>query len=81
MKQKELNLPEYFKLEVVEIEGSYYVLDGWNGEVWTNCWEIDNLGNSLSNETYEIRPIYSGVGEPDKDGDFEQYEITDYEII
>ena len=41
----------------------------WNGEFYT-CKELN--GN--------IRPVYVGVGEPDEDGGFLEYEISHYEL-
>lgn len=41
----------------------------WNGEVY----EID--------KDHNLKPIYQGVGEPDEDGDYEEYEVVDAKIV
>ena len=46
-------------LDIVNIGGRLFVLDGWNGEKWTDCrecadrWNIDPSGT-----VYEIAPVY-----------------------
>ena len=68
--------------EVVEINGRWFALVGWNGERYIHCWETDENTFALdSDKEYEIQPIYQGVGEPDEDGDYLQYEVIGYEIM
>lgn len=47
---------------------SRYGNDFYNGE----CYSIDKELN--------LYPIWSGVGEPDEDGDYEEYEVISAEI-
>lgn len=54
------------EIEIVEINGELYALDGWNGECYLHCWKcLDQFTADPEDEEYEIRPIY---GEPDEDG-------------
>ena len=69
-------------IEVVEIDGRWFALYGWNGEAYYNCWETDENTIAIdSDNKYEIKPIYQGIGEPDEDGDYDQYDIVGYEIL
>lgn len=57
-------------IQVVGIDGKEYALYGWNGEKYTECWEVvglDAIGK------YEIEPIME-----EQDGDFE---IVGYKVI
>lgn len=68
-------------INVIEINGRWFALSGWNGEKYCDCWVTDENTFSLEDgKIYEITPIYQGIGEPNQDGDFEQYEIIAYEI-
>ena len=70
------------EIEVVEINGRWFALSGWNGEVYLHCWETDEQTFDIEDDQeYKIKPIYQGIGEPDEDGDFEQYDVVDYEIM
>lgn len=70
------------EIEVVEIKGEWFALSGWNGEVFTDCWQTDeNTFYTGIQEVFTIRPVYQGVGEPDEDGDFKQYDIVNYEFV
>lgn len=71
-------------LRIIKKDGELYAYDtngDWNGEEWTG-WHCDELGILLDNDkaNYSIKPIYKGVGEPDEDGDYEEFEIVDYEV-
>lgn len=68
-------------IEVVEIEGKWYALNGWNGEDYTECWETEQptYGTScevLSEEHVVIRPILKPY--PD---DEEQFYVSRYELL
>lgn len=54
-------------IEMIEIDGIVYALNGWNGESYLNCWECtgDYLMDS-SEKTYTLVPIYKRC----KNGDF-----------
>lgn len=58
---------------------AYDTAERWNGEYWKG-WLSDEYGYSIENWEYHIRPIYKGIGEQNEDGNFEAYEIVDYEI-
>ena len=58
------------EIELVEIDGKVYALDGWNGESYLNAWECTGEGyTDASEEQYTITPIY------------EDDEITGYEVM
>lgn len=64
-------------IEVVEIENNYIALDGWNGEKWTDCFEVaDRHGDAfyeMVRDGLEVQPVYT----ENSDGDFE---ISGYEF-
>lgn len=46
-------------IDIVEIDGELYALDGWNGEKYTDCWKcIDKYTAVDDGRTYEIVPVY-----------------------
>ena len=64
-------------IEVFEIEGKAIALDFWNGEIFTNCFEVyecinGKYYNLVSDVCYEVKPIYKEMN-----GIFE---IVDYEF-
>lgn len=66
------------EIEVVEIEGRMIALNGWNGESYTECFEVeevvDNKAYGVKEDiTTSITPIYKEVDEDD-------YEIVGYEM-
>lgn len=62
------------EIELVEIDGKVYALNGWNGEKYIDCWEaIGEDHAEASEEKYEITPISEEV-----DGDFE---TVGYEVV
>lgn len=70
-------LGKYNGLEVVDVEGTAVALDGWNGEIYTKCFEVsDRTEGGLYLEdgdyTRPVRPTY------EQDGD--DWEIVDYEF-
>lgn len=70
-------------LDIIEQDGEMYVLYGWNGEVYLNCWKVlDNQGLDRVDEDteYTLKPILQGVGTPDLDGNYDEYETISYEI-
>lgn len=61
-------------IELVEIDGTVYALNGWNGEKYLNCWIC--TGEDLmdaSEEEYQIKPEYKEVAE-------DEFEIVGYEV-
>lgn len=62
------------EIELVEIDGRVYALNGWNGEKYLDCWECVGEDNTEASEKkYEITPITEEV-----DG---EYEIVGYEVL
>ena len=69
-------------IEVVEIDGRWFALVGWNGESYIHCSETNKDAELLdSDKEYEIKPIYQGVGEPDEDEEYFMYEVVGYELM
>lgn len=74
-------------IELVRIDGEIYALNGWNGELWADCWKTD--GTNVTEDGIEIRPVYVGDLIPqfwethEEDGSDEWelgVQIADYEI-
>lgn len=79
----------YETIDVVEIGGRLFALDGWNGERFLHCWEcVHTNAAMLDGIEYEIRPVYRfDVEDIDLDNiedDTEEWEraveIVDYEV-
>ena len=69
-------------VELVELNGRVFALNGWNGEEFTECWECFGEHHMDSGaEHYTLRPVLRGIGEPDEDGSCDQYETIDYELL
>lgn len=63
------------EIEVVEIDGRWFALYGWNGEAYCDCWETDEHTFCLEDgKSYEIRPVYKEISE-------DEFEIIGYEIV
>jgi len=63
-------------IELVDIEGDVYALNGWNGEKYMNAWKCTGEDYmDASEEEYIISPVYS-----DKEDEFGVYEIVGYEV-
>ena len=63
-------------IELVNIDGSVYALNGWNGEKWTDCWECTGKYlTEASEEKYIIVPIYS-----EEENENGGYDVIDYEV-
>lgn len=53
-------------IELAEIDGKIYALDGWNGEKYLHCWKCaDRFTISEDAAEYEIKPIYNQDGSID----------------
>lgn len=62
-------------IEVVEIDGRWYALNGWNGESYLDCWETDEHTFTMGDgKVYKISPVYEQTVE-------DEFEIVDYVII
>ena len=66
------------EIEVVEIEGKWYALYGWNGEIYMDCWETEKPTHGTSHDVLEdniaIRPIYKEIEE-------DNFELVGYEVV
>lgn len=61
------------EIDLVEIEGTVYALNGWNGETHLSCWICTgNYNMDASEEEYEISPVHSD----DEDMDIIGYEVN-----
>ena len=65
-------------IEVVEVEGRMIALDGWNGEEYTDCWEVEEIkidtAYGVKVDGLQVRPVYQEVD----DGEFE---LDGYELV
>ena len=61
------------EIELVEIDGEVYALNGWNGDDYIDCWKCEGY-TEASDERYTLRPVYAESG----DG---EYDITEYRLI
>ena len=45
--------------EIIKLGAKYYVLYGWNGEYWGNCWECLTPTKMADGEKeYTLKPVY-----------------------
>lgn len=64
-------------LEIWKLGNKNVVLNGWNGEIYYDCFEVsEDLLDVVSDEKIEVRPIYKDIDLLNDD-----FEIVDYEII
>ncbi len=71
------------EIEIVEVDGEMYALYGWNGEAYYHCWKVldeEGINRADDDTEYILRPISKGIGEPDEDGNYDEYEYVDYEV-
>lgn len=66
------------EIEVVEIEGKAIALYGWNGEVFTDAFEVAEECNGkyyekVDDRKYTVRPIYTL--DENNDGELIGYEL------
>ncbi|MFJ7954525.1 hypothetical protein ACIQZG_23780 [Lysinibacillus sp. NPDC096418] len=58
-------------------DGEYFVLDGWNEDVYLLCYRSNYFGVRLDKENYVMKPIY----EEDEFGNFDKNDFPiGYEI-
>ena len=70
-------------------DGAVYALSGWNGEVYTSCWECTgDHYMEASEEEYTLRPVYrvdaehmdlSKIEEDSPEWD-RAWDIVDYDV-
>jgi hypothetical protein len=48
------------EIEMVKLGGEWYALDGWNGEIYADCYKYhDRTGHDRADGmTYTITPVY-----------------------
>lgn len=65
-------------IEVVEVEGRMIALNGWNGEIYLDCWEVEEIKNDTAYgvkvDGLQVRPVYT----ENEDGEFE---LDGYELV
>lgn len=65
-------------IEVVKIDNKYIALYGWNGEVYTDCWEVEEILNNIAYgvkvDNICVKPLYKQIDEDD-------YDVEGYEIV
>jgi hypothetical protein len=75
-------------IKVIQLDGLYLALDGWNGEKYTECWRCAYPGKGIytftekvqsDDRTYEVVPIEED--ELDEDGELTQVRIVGYKIV
>lgn len=49
----------YSDIELIKKNNEFYALGGWNGEKFTKCWQVTELGHSVNNNEFEMLPIYN----------------------
>ena len=58
-------------IELVEIDGEVYALNGWNGEAYLSAWKCTGEHfMDASEEEYRITPIYN-----------DELELVGYEVV
>lgn len=76
-------------IDLVELDGTVYALNGWNGEVFTECWEcFGDFFNEAGEKSYTLQPIYRFQAENIALGSLEEnspewdaaVEVVDYEV-
>lgn len=61
-------------IELVDIEGTVFALNGWNGEKFLKCWiATGEYLTESSEEEYILTPIYEEISE-------DEFEIVNYEV-
>ncbi|ALA47993.1 hypothetical protein ABE137_12475 [Brevibacillus laterosporus] len=61
-------------IELVEIDGEVFALNGWDGEAFTKSWKCTGeFHMEASEELYIITPIYDEVDE-------DEFNVVGYEV-
>ena len=71
------------EIKIVEVDGEMYALYGWNGEAYCHCWKVldsDGLNRVEEEREYILEPVVKGVGTPNEDGEYDEYENVDYKV-
>lgn len=66
------------EIEIVEIDGRPIALSGWNGENYSECWEVKEMigdeGFDIKEDGLRVEPIYKQINE-------DEFETIDYKLI
>ena len=70
-------------IEIVNIDGELYALNGWNGEKYLHCWQCADKWNAdPSGKEYEIAPVYDWNSYDEENGEFPDGDgIIGYEVL
>lgn len=73
-------------IELVEVDGVVYALNGWDGEKYAHCWICTGDGyTDASDEEYVLRPVKEPVFDEDEPSrepeDALYWETVDYEVL
>lgn len=64
-------------IEVVNVDGKWVALYGWNGECWCDCWEVEeikrNMAFGIVKDNITVYPKYIQI-------DVDDIEIVGYEF-
>lgn len=61
-------------IDMVEVDGTVYALDGWNGEEYCNCWICSGEHfMDASKESYTLRPVWAKINEDD-------FDVVDFDV-
>ena len=60
-------------IEIYEIEGRKIALNGWNSEVYNECFEVSEDLHEILEKNLKVKPIYEQVDEDD-------FKVIDYEF-
>lgn len=92
----EVEIPSYEKIEgeefnkreqyeMIKLDGLWYgpVTDRhWNGEHYgpVQAYKEANDIEPIDNDKYTLEPIQVPVGEPDEDGEYDEFKVVGYRI-
>lgn len=50
---------DYGENEIIKLEDDrMFALNGWNGEKWFDCWQVDDRFTAMNDEKINITPVY-----------------------
>lgn len=60
-------------IEIHKIDNKNIALNGWNGEIYGDCFELGNDLRTIKKGKYEVKPVYKLV--------FGEFRVVEYKII
>lgn len=64
-------------IELIEKDGEFYRLTGWNGYEYAGCWKcLNEFDEAPDKRKYCLRPVYS-----EKENENGAFDIIDYQIL